>query len=43
MISKLEFTRIYILLVPCIGLLLIIIAILIVTVIVAVIIVPYNE
>ena len=43
MISKLEFTRIDILLVPCIGLLLIIIAILIVTVIVAVIIVPYDE
>ena len=43
MISKLKFTCIYILLVPCSEVLLIIIVILIVAVVVAVVIVPFDK
>ena len=43
MISKLQFTCIYILLVPCTYLFLIIIIIVIVVVVVIVVIVPFNE
>ena len=43
MISKLQFASIYHLLVPCISVLLTVIAVLIVDFIVAVIIVPYDE
>ena len=43
MISKLKFTCIYILLVPCSEVLLIIIVILIVAVVVAIVIVPFDE